>query len=88
MTTTTRFPLDRQARLDYRNEIRNQALEQAARTGLSAKCAASEHVQLPGGCTDDGSGCICACHEDWRCSYCRAETPVGRTVCPRCADVP
>lgn len=86
--TTTRFPMDRHARDDRRREIRYQALEDAARAGRSTNCAQSAHVLQPGGCTDDGTGCICECHEDWRCTFCRAETSVGRTVCSSCADTP
>lgn len=64
------YPLHTGERKALRVEFRSAAMARAelqARTmGRSLKCAADNdwnHAGTPGGCTNDGTGCICECHD-------------------------
>lgn len=65
------YPRDAASRMERREEIRSIALiaaeQRAARVGLSMKCAgegmAVQHKATPGGCANDGSTCLCECHD-------------------------
>lgn len=54
-------------RLAARHLIRAHILagaeRQAEQAGCSMKCATGRHATEPYGCKNDGSGCICACHD-------------------------
>lgn len=70
---TTPFPLDSGGRARRRAEIRARLLAQAerdiAQNSRSMKCAGGGGAYLPmhadveGGCRNDGSTCICECHD-------------------------
>jgi hypothetical protein len=65
------FPLDR----DLREKMREQTLQdhivkavnKARRLDLSIKCGGDTgirlHASMDGGCTNDGKGCLCECHD-------------------------
>lgn len=68
------YPTDRVGRVRRRAEIRVRTLaaaEQSARTmGRSIKCSGGafeqwpkRHEGDPDGCANDGSNCICECHD-------------------------
>jgi hypothetical protein len=51
------------ARHLMRAHIMAGAERQAAQAGCSMKCTAERHADEPYGCKNDGSGCICYCHD-------------------------
>lgn len=46
-----------------RADIITQAERLAKIAGCSLKCQADNHADEPYGCANDGSTCICACHD-------------------------
>lgn len=52
----------------YRRRIVERAEREAAMVGLSIKCRgegmAVQHATAPGGCANNGSGCLCECHDE------------------------
>lgn len=70
---TTQFPASKSARTGERQRIRRQVNAEAERRylerGRSAKCAGYGGLAYPshagevGGCANDGSTCICECHD-------------------------
>ena len=71
--TSRPFPLDTDARQTARDEIKADCLRraeiEAGQTGRSMKCNGYGnqfprlHSDHPGGCANDGSGCVCECHD-------------------------
>jgi hypothetical protein len=65
------YPTDPEARYIFRERIlgdaRQEAIWQATqdvrRAHSSALCAADEHAPAPDGCHDDGTRCLCGCHD-------------------------
>lgn len=70
------YPRDAAERRAERIEAIADALSTASRSGqpepvraYAAACLGSDpwtpgrHAPDPGGCTDDGSGCLCPCHD-------------------------
>ncbi|MEV2239493.1 hypothetical protein [Micromonospora sp. NPDC049891] len=70
---TSPFPLDSAGRARQRAEIRARLLAQAerdiAQNSRSMKCSGwggahwPQHADVEGGCRNDGSTCICECHD-------------------------
>jgi hypothetical protein len=62
-----RFPLNAMARAEHRLAIRRRQVEiaeaEAVRLGRMPKCRAEHHASEPEGCGDDGTGCLCRCHD-------------------------
>lgn len=57
-------------REDSAERIRRRAEEDISRAGRSMKCAGTAmpfgerlHANTPNGCKNDGSSCICECHD-------------------------
>jgi hypothetical protein len=45
-------------------EARERAMRDAVRAHSSIKCGEyGQHATAPGGCRNDGSTCLCACHD-------------------------
>jgi hypothetical protein len=62
------YPMDRRARAAKRKEIRDAHLARAERiaaaSGRSIKCGHyQQHADQEGGCANDGSNCLCECHD-------------------------
>jgi hypothetical protein len=62
------WPLTRAERAAERERIREAALAAARRDALrfarSIRCGErGHHADLPGGCANDGTGCLCECHD-------------------------
>lgn len=65
------YPLkaaDRAAkRVEHRMRLLAEAEERARKVGLSMKCAgegmAVQHRTTVAGCANDGSSCLCECHD-------------------------
>lgn len=62
------YPTTTHERARERNKIRAQQKEIATRNsrrlGRSIKCGEYElHADQDGGCTNDGTGCLCVCHD-------------------------
>jgi hypothetical protein len=59
------YPLHRGERRALRRQHADRILEranaEAAISGASIKCRIGNHA--PGGCQNDGTGCLCACHD-------------------------
>lgn len=55
------------ARAAHRRSIHTRiaaaSQHEADRLGRSPKCAHAEHADQPGGCANDGTGCLCECHD-------------------------
>lgn len=60
---TTFAGMDLAARRALRDEYRAIALWEANRRGRSLKCADGSHAATPDGCANDGTGCLCGCHD-------------------------
>jgi hypothetical protein len=56
--------MDSVARRALRDEYRAIALRDGNRRGRSLKCADGAHTGMAGGCANDGTGCLCGCHDD------------------------
>lgn len=56
-------------RAERRERYRVEALQRAARVGRSIKCggwdgiAIPRHADMPDGCRNDGTNCLCECHD-------------------------
>lgn len=67
------WPVEPQRRAATRRDIRAQVMADAERrvreVGRTLKCygwggmAPPQHAGEPGGCANDGTGCICECHD-------------------------
>lgn len=65
------YPRDAVTRAERREEILGIAIDaarsRAAKVGHSAKCAgegmAVQHASTPGGCANNGTSCLCECHD-------------------------
>lgn len=62
------YPSDWQNRAEIRTRIRAEqrarAERDAARLGRSIKCGIDKrHADQVGGCANDGTGCVCECHD-------------------------
>ena len=62
-TWTHTWPADGSARQELRDanaeRLRRRAEREAAIYGLSMRCEIGDH-----GCRNDGTGCLCRCHDD------------------------
>lgn len=54
------------ARREKRELYRRVALAAADERERSGKSARGAHSDNPGGCANDGSGCLCECHDPRR----------------------
>lgn len=55
---------ERQAERKRRTETAIQKAKAISRENWSSfKCHWGNHADIPGGCQNDGSGCLCECHD-------------------------
>ena len=65
------YPTDPEVRYEFRERILGDARQAAIwratqdvrRTHSSTLCASEEHAPAPDGCQDDGTRCLCGCHD-------------------------
>jgi len=65
------------ARHLIRAHIMANAERLVAQAGCSIKCKSDRHSDQNYGCQNDGSGCICYCHDQPATSYTEQETTNG-----------
>lgn len=72
------YPTTTHERARERNRIRANQREIAERNsrclGRSLKCGEEQHADQDGGCANDGTGCLCVCHDS---EFVRAEKKPG-----------
>lgn len=61
---TPHYPRSRAARSARREAIKAEYIRFGLANVSSLNCGAGKHAGQPGGCANDGRGCLCECH-DW-----------------------
>lgn len=58
------YPLDTESRLALRGQHIQRAISKSLHIGQSIRCSRNDHHRGDGdGCQNDGTGCLCWCHD-------------------------